>query len=130
MATQSSSFVFRRFLRRWWPFIIPAAAAIWTIGTALGTGWWTVHQSKWEAKKFLTQLQADQKARDDARDASQKARDDARDADQKARDDARIEADLVRRIQAQQPFLQTQLELYLEAGQGRWKTNRSGSQRR
>jgi hypothetical protein len=42
-------------------------------------------------------------------------------AEQKARDDARADADIARRIQAQQPFLQKQLGLYFEAAEAAGK---------
>jgi hypothetical protein len=83
---------FTSVLRRWWPFLVPAAAAFWTLVTASLTAWWTVEQYKGETTKFLARLASDDKARQEAR----------------------SDADLVRRIQAQQPFLEKQLGLYFE----------------
>jgi hypothetical protein len=83
----------REFLRKWWPFLVPAAAAIWTVTTALVTAWWAVQQNRGESDRFIAQLRAEQQARTDARE----------------------DADLARRVEAQTPFLQKQLELYFEA---------------
>jgi hypothetical protein len=90
---------FLRSIRRWQPLLILVGGVIWTIGTAAVAGWWTYYT-------FNQNRIEDQTARELAQ----------RNLDKTRAETEHIAAQ-TRKLEAQRPFLQKQLDIYLETMQ-------------